>query len=183
MVDEQDIENMDMGEDVVMEPPKKQRKKRKSRKLLVLFLFLAIAAAAFYYLRPEQLPQLIAQATQTIGFASQSPGTEKMTAELPSLHTPIPAITVNLISGNGQDEFIKVSAVLEYDDEELQAIIDQRRIRITDGFTSLLRNLRLTDIKGSAGTQLLREELTRRANIALHPYKINTVRFEEIVIQ
>ena len=46
-----------------------------------------------------------------------------------------------------------------------------------------LRELRPTDLEGSAGLYRLKEELTRRVNIAIAPNHVNAVLFKEIVVQ
>jgi flagellar FliL protein len=55
--------------------------------------------------------------------------------------------------------------------------------RITDTFQTYLRELRPTDLDGSAGLYRLKEELTRRVNAAIAPNKVNAVLFKEIVVQ
>jgi len=46
-----------------------------------------------------------------------------------------------------------------------------------------LRELRPTDLDGSAGLYRLKEELTRRVNAAVAPNRITAVLFKEIVVQ
>lgn len=121
---------------------------------------------------------------QLVSFAKGQVGTiVPQSTQAASYYLAMPTVTVNLIENNGQDAFLKVAPILEFSDKGMNEIISERRPRIMDSFTSLMRNLRISDIKGSAGTQMLREELTKRANVALHPYKVNTVRFKEIIIQ
>jgi flagellar protein FliL len=43
--------------------------------------------------------------------------------------------------------------------------------------------LRPGDLSGSAGLFRLREELTRRVNVAISPSQVNAVLFKEIVVQ
>ena len=50
-------------------------------------------------------------------------------------------------------------------------------------FQTYLRELRPTDLDGSAGLYRLKEELTRRVNVAIAPSRINAVLFKEIVVQ
>ena len=47
----------------------------------------------------------------------------------------------------------------------------------------LLRELRPSDLDGSAGLYRLKEELTRRVNVAIAPSRINAVLFKEIIVQ
>ena len=55
--------------------------------------------------------------------------------------------------------------------------------RVMDAFQTYLRELRPTDLDGSAGLYRLKEELTRRVNAAIAPSRINAVLFKEIVVQ
>ncbi|MFX9073467.1 flagellar basal body-associated FliL family protein, partial [Acinetobacter baumannii] len=55
--------------------------------------------------------------------------------------------------------------------------------RIIDNFQVYLRELRLDDLKGSAGMYRLREELLLRVNMAAQPVKIKDVLFKEMLVQ
>ena len=55
--------------------------------------------------------------------------------------------------------------------------------RVMDAFQTYLRELRPTDLDGSAGLYRLKEELTRRVNAAVAPNRITAVLFKEIVVQ
>jgi len=46
-----------------------------------------------------------------------------------------------------------------------------------------MRELRPGDLNGSVGLFRLKEELTRRVNLAIAPGQVNAVLFKEIVIQ
>ena len=46
-----------------------------------------------------------------------------------------------------------------------------------------MRELRPGDLNGSAGLFRLKEELTKRVNVALAPNQINAVLFKEVIIQ
>jgi flagellar FliL protein len=52
-----------------------------------------------------------------------------------------------------------------------------------DSFQVYLRELRVEDLKGSAGMYRLREDLLRRINEAARPVKISDVLFKEMLIQ
>jgi flagellar FliL protein len=55
--------------------------------------------------------------------------------------------------------------------------------RVMDAFQTYLRELRASDLDGSAGLYRLKEELTRRVNAAIAPSHVNAVLFKEIVVQ
>jgi len=55
--------------------------------------------------------------------------------------------------------------------------------RIMDNFQVYLRELRIEDLKGSAGMYRLREELLTRVNAAIAPAKVQDVLFREMLVQ
>ena len=55
--------------------------------------------------------------------------------------------------------------------------------RIVDNFQVYLRELRIEDLRGSAGVYRLREELLARVNTAVQPVKVKNVLFNEVLIQ
>ena len=54
---------------------------------------------------------------------------------------------------------------------------------IRDSFQTYLRELRLDDLRGSAGMYRLREELLTRINVAVQPSKVSAVLFKEMLVQ
>jgi len=73
--------------------------------------------------------------------------------------------------------------VLEVTDQKMSDEIKPVMPRVMDAFQTYLRELRPTDLDGSAGLYRLKEELTRRVNAAIAPGRINAVLFKEIVVQ
>ena len=55
--------------------------------------------------------------------------------------------------------------------------------RVMDTFQTYLRELRADRSRGSAGLYRLKEELTRRVNVAVAPNQVKAVLFKEIVVQ
>jgi flagellar FliL protein len=102
----------------------------------------------------------------------------------PPVFLDMPDVLVNLSStGGDRTQYLKVKIVLELSDLALEAQIQPIMPRIMDTFQTYLRELRPTDLDGSAGLYRLKEELTRRVNAAIAPSRINAVLFKEIVIQ
>jgi flagellar protein FliL len=103
----------------------------------------------------------------------------------PAVFMDMPEVLVNLSNtgGNEHTQYLKVKVVLELPDQELSAQIQPVMPRLMDTFQTYLRELRPTDLDGSAGLYRLKEELTRRVNAAIAPGRINAVLFKEIVIQ
>jgi flagellar protein FliL len=103
----------------------------------------------------------------------------------PPAFLDMPEVLVNLSNGGGNErtQYLKVKVVLELPDQEMAAQIQPVMPRLMDTFQTYLRELRPTDLDGSAGLYRLKEELTRRVNAAIAPSRINAVLFKEIVVQ
>ncbi len=95
----------------------------------------------------------------------------------------LPEILVTLNTGGRKSTFLKIGISLELREEadapKIQAIMP----RIINSFQIYLRELRLDDLKGSAGIYRLNEELLKRVNAAATPTKINAVLFKEMLVQ
>ena len=94
---------------------------------------------------------------------------------------PLPDLIVNLSSNNGS-RFLKMKVQLEIEDAaklpEIEAVVP----RVIDQFQTYLREMRVEDLRGSAGIYRLRQELLYRVNIAAHPVKVTDVLFQEMLI-
>jgi flagellar FliL protein len=105
-------------------------------------------------------------------------------AAKPATFVDMPDVLVNLSNaGNDRTQYLKVKIVLELPDAQLVPQIQPLMPRVMDAFQTYLRELRPTDLDGSAGLYRLKEELTRRVNAAVAPNHITAVLFKEIVIQ
>jgi flagellar FliL protein len=103
----------------------------------------------------------------------------------PVVFLDMPDVLVNLSSGGGNErtQYLKVKVTLELPDEAMSAQIQPVMPRLMDAFQTYLRELRPSDLDGSAGLYRLKEELTRRVNASIAPSRINAVLFKEIVVQ
>ena len=102
----------------------------------------------------------------------------------PAVFVDVPEVLVNLSNtGSDRTQYLKVKVVLELQDDKLKEQITPVMPRVMDTFQTYLRELRPTDLEGSAGLYRLKEELTRRVNAAIAPNKITAVLFKEIVVQ
>ena len=105
-------------------------------------------------------------------------------AAKPATFVDLPDVLVNLSSSGGdRTQYLKVKIVLELTDSSLVPQIQPLMPRVMDAFQTYLRELRPTDLDGSAGLYRLKEELTRRVNVAVAPHHITAVLFKEIVVQ
>ena len=92
-------------------------------------------------------------------------------------------ILVNIQSNDGTPAYLKLGVSLELEDDAQKAAIQPLMPRITDQFQAYLRELRLDDLKGSAGVLRLKEELLRRVNVAAAPYHVRDVLLKEMIVQ
>lgn len=109
----------------------------------------------------------------------------EIAAPKPAVFFDVPEVMVNLSNGGSSErtQYLKVKAVLEVPDQALVAQIQPVMPRVLDAFQTYLRELRASDLDGSAGLYRLKEELTRRVNTAIAPNKVTAVLFKEIVVQ
>jgi flagellar protein FliL len=113
---------------------------------------------------------------------------EEVHAEAPAPKPPVfmevPDMLVNLVGSPGERvQYLKVKVVLEVKEDKQVEAIKPTMPRITDIFQTYLRELRPADLNGSAGLFRLKEELTRRVNVAISPVQVSAVLFKEIVVQ
>lgn len=102
----------------------------------------------------------------------------------PPVFLDVPDLMVNLAGLPGERvQYLKAKVVLELKEEKQVEAIKPTMPRITDIFQTYMRELRPSDLSGSAGLFRLKEELTRRVNVAIAPTQVNAVLFKEIVVQ
>jgi flagellar FliL protein len=110
--------------------------------------------------------------------------TKEVTVVKPSVFMDVPEVMVNMASGAGErTQYLKVKIVLEVKEQPLVAEITPLLPRVMDIFQTYLRELKPSDLNGSAGMFRLKEELTRRVNAAISPRQVNAVLFKEILVQ
>lgn len=95
----------------------------------------------------------------------------------------LPEMVVNLSSGDKRVQYLKLKVALEASDQQVIDALTPVMPRILDMFQLYLRELRSTDLEGSAGVFRLKEELLRRINIEVHPRHVDRVLFKEIIVQ
>lgn len=95
----------------------------------------------------------------------------------------LPPMTVNLNSDGEGEQFMKLTVALEVASEEVMLEIQPRMAKVVDAFQVYLRELRKSDLDGSAGIYRLKEELLRRVNVAIYPAQVESILFKEILVQ
>lgn len=96
----------------------------------------------------------------------------------------VPEIMVNLAGTPGERvQYLKAKIVLEVKEEKTVEAIKPSLPRVTDLFQTYMRELRVSDLNGSIGMFRLKEELTKRVNLAVAPNQVNAVLFKEVLVQ
>jgi flagellar protein FliL len=107
---------------------------------------------------------------------------EEKKTEAPS-YVDLPEMIANLNSNARRPSYIKLSARIEVpkaaDVEKVKAAMP----RMQDLMQTYLREMRPEELRGSAGTYRLREELLARANTAVAPANISDVLFTQMLVQ
>ncbi|WP_439576097.1 flagellar basal body-associated protein FliL [Phreatobacter sp.] len=143
------------------------------KKKLIMIAGAAVAVLAlggggwFFLLKPKPVAQ----------------NTQQVEPPKPVAFVDLPDMTVNLSVGQDRPQYLRVRVALEVTDQKVADQIKPIMPRVVDAFQLYLREMRPSDIEGSAGIFRLRDELTRRVNTAVHPARVNAVLFREIVVQ
>ena len=101
----------------------------------------------------------------------------------PALFVDLPEMVVNLSTVDQRATYLKLKIALEVSQKETLEKITPVLPRVLDAFQVYLRELRTSDLDGSAGLFRVKEELQRRVNIAIYPAHVEAVLFKEILIQ
>ena len=139
-----------------------------------LVLLLGGGGAAYWF--------LFASAPKPTELAEGAP--EPLPATPPNIvYYDMPDIIVNIQGADAAPAYLKLSVSLELDSPEEQAGIKALNPRIVDQFQGYLRELRMDDLKGSAGIVRLKEELLRRINASAAPYRVRDVLLKQMIVQ
>lgn len=95
----------------------------------------------------------------------------------------LPDIVANLNTGSRRTSFVRLRARLELTSKLDEAAVAAATPRLLDLFQTYLRDMRPEELRGSAGTYRLREELMARANIVIAPAKVMEILFVELLVQ
>ena len=103
----------------------------------------------------------------------------------PAAFVDVRELVVNLAPEPNQERarFLKFRVALEVGDPKTLPSILPYLPRVEDALQVLVRELRASDLEGSAGLYRLREELLRRVNVAVYPAKVDAVLFKDLVVQ
>jgi flagellar FliL protein len=164
----------DLGEDVELEAtPRKQGMSGKKIVLFIVLPLLLVGAALAVLFGSGLLESLTGDGRQT---AEQQGGKQTYYHELPTM-------LVNLNNSGGDKGFLKLTVSLALNNPSAKQQIKTVTPRIVDSFQVYLRELRVSDLEGSAGMQRLREELLLRVNNTVEDARVKDVLFKEMLVQ
>ena len=156
----------------VAEVESKGGKKGKKLILIAIPVLLLLVGAGLWF--TVILPHLLGHAPEQAA---------KSDAPQAPVFVEMPEIVANLDTSTRQPVFIKLTARLELAKASDQAAILAAMPRILDLFQTYLRETRPEELRGSAGTYRLREELIGRASLAATPARSTDVLFTQVLIQ
>ena len=102
---------------------------------------------------------------------------------VPPSYVDVPEMIANLNSGSHKPSYVKLAARMEVPTAEDAEKVKAALPRLQDMMQTYLREMRPEELRGSAGTYRLREELLARANAAVAPAKVTDVLFTQMLVQ
>ena len=162
--------------------------------LIPLLLLLAVVGAImFTNIGGDMMEQLTGGGSEPAASApaparqsatSQSAESQGGDAVGGGLFLTLPEMLVNLNSTDRRrPNYLKMSVALELQSAQDEARIQAMMPKIIDEMQVYLRELRVDDLRGSAGLHRLREEMTVRVNKVIAPTQINQVLFQQMLVQ
>lgn len=175
----------------------KPAKKGGKGKLLLLALPLVLAAVGAGLWFSGILPDLLGMGAPATPAAVQgdahaaghaaghggAPAPSAAVAPRAPVFFDMPDVIANLSATGRRASYIKLRSKLELTRAEDAGAIQAAMPRLQDLFTTYLREMRPEELRGSSGTQRLREELMVRANLAVAPVRVADVLFIELLLQ
>jgi flagellar FliL protein len=153
-------------------PPAKSGKRKKLLLLAPVVLLLGGGAGLWF---TGILPKML-------GMKHDEPKEETAKPAAP-IYVDMPDMVANLNGDPRRPSYLKLQSRLEVSKAEDVEKVKQAMPRLLDLFQTYLREMRPEELRGSAGTYRLREELIARANVAVTPAKVTDVLFTQLLIQ
>jgi flagellar protein FliL len=152
-------------------------KKKSSKKLILLAAPLLLIGGIAGLWFSGVLPGLL-------GLGHNEPPPKEALQSVVPIFVDLPDMIANLSSANtSKPSYVKLQARLEVSKQEDADKVRQAMPRLQDLFQTYLREMRPEELRGSAATYRLREELLGRANVAVAPVRVNDVLFTQLLIQ
>lgn len=118
-----------------------------------------------------------------LGMRHDDPHHAEAAKPVPPSYLEMPELVANLNGNPQRPSYVKLVARLEIpkadDVDKVRAVLP----RLQDMMQTYIREMRPDELRGSAGTYRLREELIVRANTAAAPARVSDVLFTQLLIQ
>ncbi len=160
------------ADDKAIEEPKKKSGKGKLI-LIAVPIVLMLAGAGLWF--TGILPHLF-------GMDKHEDQAAEVTKPVLPSYIDIPEMIANL-NGPRKPSYIKLAARVEVPTPEDGEKVKAAMPRMQDILQTYLREMRPEELRGSAGTYRLREELLIRANTAVAPAKVSDILFTQMLVQ
>lgn len=163
--------------------------KRLSSKKLVLFIVLPLllifggGAGLYFSGALDSLMGKKAEEATTSPAEKLDSKSQKEAEAGPGYYYDLPDIVVNMNDTGNKPRFLKLRVSIELPKKEDEVKLEAVMPRITDNFQTYLRELRVDDLRGSAGIYRLRLELLLRVRAAADPVVVRDILFREILVQ
>lgn len=152
------------------EAPKGGKKKLIIIAAAVLVLAGGGGGAAWFFLKKPPAPDHAAEAAK---------------AKKPVTFIEMKDMMIGMTNAGQQERqpMMKIKVSLEIADPKVADEVRPLLPRVEDAFQVFMRELRPSDLEGSAGMYRLKEELLRRVNMTVYPAKVDAVLFKELLVQ
>jgi flagellar FliL protein len=163
------------------EAPAKKGGKKKLLLIAIPLVLIAVIAGLWF---SGILPPLVGMGPKPVAKVEHPADQPAETAAVkPPSFVDVPELIANLNTLGKRQSFVKLKARIEVGKEADKEVVTAAMPRVLDMFQTYLREVRPEELRGSAGTWRLREELIARANIAVAPAHVTDVLFTEMLIQ
>ena len=142
--------------------------------MLAVPVVLILAGAGLWF--SGVLPHLL-------GMDKHEEHAEEPAKAVPPSYVDVPEMVANLNSNAHKPSYVKLIVRIEVPKPEDAEKVKGALPRLQDMMQTYLREMRPEELRGSAGTYRLREELLVRANTAVAPAKVSDVLFTQMLIQ
>ena len=165
-----------MAEETKEQEEKKGGKKKFIILLIIILLLLGGGAAAYKFLVLDK------QKEKKSEKKAQKIVKEIKNVEDLGVEFDVGTFIVNL-QDRDADRYLKVSVVLEVQDNKIKAELEKRKPQVKDAITTLLFTKSSKELKTAEGIEQLKEEIIKRVNAILPIGGVKNVYFTDFVIQ
>ena len=179
-------EDLDEDEESEGDGDEESQSKKGGKKTLfivigVVVLLILGAVGALLVGLPESATETTVEEEE--GLDESLPVEEEAVAPPGLIFHELPEMLVDMNDVSRRTAFLRLKLTLALAEESDRARAEMLTPRIVDHMLAYLREVRAEEISGSAGMHRMREELLKRAAIAIAPAKVEDILFTEVLMQ